>query len=268
MQQTRGLPVEFPATCFGCGVRAPFTRQFAAVPPGIATNMRKSFYAFVIVTGILTVISRPLILFAFLISPPIGYIFAAVPMAFLIGVVFLIGHVTLRKYGVIIWLTVPALLLVTVCVALPMYWNRPLNAEMANLSQGDHRRNEYRFATKKIALLLLPHGLADVKPTDCVDVCHRLLFNGSVSAVLMGSPPFDGNNRVVRYHIERRPTCANAGAAGMPGGPSFLCRCPPATKPPAGGCGTQRAGATSLRGAEAPASSSATYGCRCGRAIG
>jgi len=174
--------------------------------------MRKSFYAFVIVIGLFTaiIVASPGVVFlAFVISRPIGYAFVAAPMAFLVGVTFLIGNVALRKYGTTISLTVPALLLATVCVALPMYWNRPLNAEMANLTQGDHRRNEYKFATKKLALLLrVPNTDINVKPTDCIDVCQRLLFNGSVPAVLMGSPPFDGTNRVVRYRIERRPTCA------------------------------------------------------------
>jgi hypothetical protein len=175
--------------------------------------LRKSLYAFVIVTGILTALTviPPDVLFlyhAFGISPRIGYIIVAAPMAFLISVALLIGNVTLRKYGVIISLAVPALLLVTMCVALPMYWNRPLNAEMANLIQGDRGQNEYKVATKKLALLLsVPNPEINVKPTDCIDVCQRLLFNGSVPAVLMGSPPFDGNNRVVRYRIERRPTC-------------------------------------------------------------
>ena len=173
--------------------------------------MRKSFYAFVIVTGILTaitVIFPPVVFLALLISVPIGYIFAATPMAFLISVAFLIGKITLRKYGAIISLTVPTLLLVTVCVALPMYWNRLLNAQLANLIQGDNQRNEYKFATKKLALLVPdPPAWTNAKPTDCIDVCQRLLFNGSAPAVFMGSPPFDGNSRWVRYRIERRPTC-------------------------------------------------------------
>jgi hypothetical protein len=105
-------------------------------------------------------------------------------------------------------LAVPALLLVTVSVALPMYWNMPLNAELANLTQGDSRRNEYKFATKKLALLVAAPAGTNARPTDCIDVCQRLLFNRSAPAVLMGSPPFDSNNHVVRYRIERRPTCS------------------------------------------------------------
>jgi|SRR5262245_35954557 len=173
--------------------------------------MPKSLYAFVIVTGILaaiTVILPPVVFLALVFAAPIGYIFVAAPMAFLISAVFLIGNVTLRKYGAAISLTVPALLLVTVCVALPMYWNRPLNAEVANLTQGDNRQKEYKFATKNLALLVPdPHPVFDLKPTDCIDVCQRVLFNGSAPAVLMGSPPFHGNNRMMRYRIERRPTC-------------------------------------------------------------
>src|SRR5262249_7909611 len=147
---------------------------------------------------------------AILLSRPVGDILVAAPMAFLISIAFLISDITLRKYGVIISLTSPALLLVTVCVALPLYWNRPLNAELANLTQGDNRQNEYKFATKKLALLVPVPAWTDAKPTDCIDICQRLLLNGSVPAVLMGSPPFDGNNRVVRYRIERRPTCSAA----------------------------------------------------------
>jgi len=109
------------------------------------------------VTGILaiTVICPTVIGLVILVSLPIGHIFVAAPMAFLISVAFLIGNVTLRKYGAIIWLTSPALLLITVCVALPIYWNRPLIAELANLAQGDNRQNEYKFATKSLHSLFL-----------------------------------------------------------------------------------------------------------------
>lgn len=173
--------------------------------------MRKSLYAFVIVTGILTAITAvfPGVIFlAFAIAVPVGNIFSAVPMAFLVSAVFLIGDVALRKCGVIISLLVPAVLLVTICVALPMYWNGPLNADLANLTQGDTARREYKFAAKTVALLVPdPPAWTKAKPTDCIDICQRLLFNGSVSVVLMGSSPFDGNNRVMRYRIERRPTC-------------------------------------------------------------
>jgi hypothetical protein len=172
--------------------------------------MRRWPYTFVIVTGILTAITVifPAIVFlAFIIAVPLGFIFSAVPMVFLISAVFLIGNITLRKYGVIVSLAVPALLLITVCVALPMYWNKPLNAELADLTQGDNTRTEYKFAAKTLALLVPEPPAWSAKPTDCIDICQRLLFNGSVPAVLMGSPPFDGKNRVMRYRIERRPTC-------------------------------------------------------------
>jgi hypothetical protein len=75
----------------------------------------KPLYVFVIVTGILTAVLAMwpgFVFLAFVIARPIGAIFVAVPMAFLIGVAFLIGNVALHKHGAMISLTTPALLLV------------------------------------------------------------------------------------------------------------------------------------------------------------
>lgn len=180
--------------------------------------LSKAFRIFVIVTGILTaiiVVYPGTVFVGIMFARILGWILITVPMAFVVSATFLIGDLLLREHGRAVSLLAPALVLVAIGIASPVFWNRSANAELRKLSEGDRSPGKLQISAKTIALLTPDtYRLSRIKPTECIGLCQRLLFNGSAEAVLtgqspvgLGEPSLTAENSVMRHRIERRSSC-------------------------------------------------------------
>src|SRR5262245_54687054 len=118
--------------------------------------MRRAAYAFVITTGILavmTVAAHPVLYIALLTIRPIGFLLIATPMLFLISGTFLLSHIALRKYGRVVWILTPILVLAAVGIGLPLMWNQPTSQAIKTWVEADQPPENLRISGGIVALL-------------------------------------------------------------------------------------------------------------------
>jgi hypothetical protein len=148
----------------------------------------------------------------FLVIP--GLILIAAPNLLIVGTAVLVGLAAFHRLGRIGSVVAPLAILLGVAVALPAYLNRSVNAELKALSEGDRDWSGFQSPPQTLALLVPQSSPRDTGPSDCADVCQRLLYNGSVQAVVAGpslsgsaEPAYREDAGFTRYRIERRPSC-------------------------------------------------------------
>ena len=190
------------------------------------------------VTGLLTAVTLcfpPAVIVAlfFFIVP--GLVLLASPPLFMYGLVAFAAWTLVRPIGRAAAIVTAAAAMAACAILPPLVLNEPLDKRVSEVT-ADDRALGTPIATMRRLALLRPRvaGGRDIeRETDCGDLCQRLLFNGAVDAVLLGTAPDvvakpNAAHTVTRYRVERRDSCpaakvpeASSWFNEHPGGVSF-----------------------------------------------
>jgi hypothetical protein len=188
--------------------------------------MHRAAWLFFIVTGALTMVTLlvpDLVIMGLMLLIVPGLILLAAPPLFMYG---LIGLAAWKLPGIHRSIRLASAIAAIGAVAgfLPHMLNQPVTDRVTELKASDKALVAPIAAARRLALLR-PRTTAhrDIETeTDCGELCQRLLFNGALDEVLLGtaldfvSEPMPVQ-RVMRYRVERRDSCPavkvpNAGA--------------------------------------------------------
>jgi hypothetical protein len=178
--------------------------------------MYRAAWLFFIVTGALTMVTLfvpALVIMGLMLLVVPGLILVAAPPLFMYGLIGL-GAWKLSGIHWSIRLASAITAIAAVAVLLPHILNQPITDRVSAQKASDKALAAPTATVWRLALLRAEKKFhRDIeRETDCGELCQRLLFNGAVDEILLGTAadfvtkptPAQG---VTRYRVERRDSC-------------------------------------------------------------
>lgn len=172
---------------------------------------------FVVLTILVLFAAIPLIypeilILGFFIIGPLGFALLLLPSALAYFAVVVGVRFLLYRLGPTIAWTSGILVAATIAILVPVYENKDVRAAVDRLTAEDHALSRPLGRVRTLAYLNRKYPGRSGEPNDCDEICQRLLYNGTVEAVLKGPAPSKPDEplptMLTRYRIENGTRCA------------------------------------------------------------